>query len=128
VTGPEEKSTSTADLEIPPSVLILTSDALFPHFFSETALVRLNSVAQWRQSTERNDTPRLRQMILDADAIITTWHSPFITVPMLGRTPRVRLISHCGGEVKSRMDEQVIDLVTVTNAPDAMAAPVATGG
>jgi len=125
VTELEADSTGPADLGRPPSVLILTSDALFPHFFSEATLVRLNGVACWRRSTERKDTPQLRQMILDADALITTWHSPFITVPMLGGTPRVRLISHCGGEVKSRIEEQVIDLVTVTNAPDAMAAPVA---
>ncbi len=125
VTEPEADSTGAADLERPPSVLILTSDALFLHFFSEATLVRLNGVAHWRRSTGSKDTPQLRQMILDADALITTWHSPFVTVPMLGGTPRVRLISHCGGEVKSRMEERVIELVTVTNAPDAMAAPVA---
>jgi phosphoglycerate dehydrogenase-like enzyme len=108
-----------------PSVLILTSGALFPHFFSEASLRRLNAVADWQQSTERTDSPQLRDMVADSDALVTTWHSPFITVQMLGRTPRVRLIAHCGGEVKSRMEESVVDLVTVTNAPGAMAVPVA---
>jgi phosphoglycerate dehydrogenase-like enzyme len=108
-----------------PSVLILTSDALFPHFFSEASLQRLSSVAYWHQSNERADSPKLREMIAGSDALVTTWHSPFITVQTLGRTPRVRLIAHCGGEVKSRMEESVVDLLTVTNAPGAMAAPVA---
>jgi phosphoglycerate dehydrogenase-like enzyme len=108
-----------------PSVLILTSDALFPHFFSEASLRRLSAFADWEKSAERTDSPQLRDMVADSDALVTTWHSPFITVQMLGRTPRVRLIAHCGGEVKSRMEESVVDLVTVTNAPGAMAAPVA---
>ncbi len=125
MTAPGADPNGSACLERPPSVLILTSDALFPHFFSGATIARLNGIVRWRRSTERRDTPELRQMILDADGLITTWHSPFITVPMLGDSPRVRLISHCGGEVKSRMEEQVVDLVTVTNAPDAMAAPVA---
>jgi phosphoglycerate dehydrogenase-like enzyme len=122
---PRASAQVSADRQKTPSVLVLTSDALFSHFFSEATLERLSSVASWRQSTERVDTAQLRQMIADVDALVTTWHSPFITVPMLGRTPRVRLIAHCGGEVKSRMEEQVIDIVTVTNAPDPMAAPVA---
>jgi phosphoglycerate dehydrogenase-like enzyme len=125
VTAPAPDPPGVAGLQGPPSVLILTSDALFPHFFSDATLERLAAVARWRQSAEHDDTPELRQMIVGADALITTWHSPFITVPMLGSTPRVSLISHCGGEVKSRMEDRVIDLVTVTNAPDAMAAPVA---
>jgi phosphoglycerate dehydrogenase-like enzyme len=125
VTSPEAAPPGCVSLQRTPSVLILTSDALFPHFFSEATLARLSAVARWRRATERSDTPELRQMIIGADALITTWHSPFITVPMLGSAPRVRLISHCGGEVKSRVEESVVDLVTVTNAPDAMAAPVA---
>lgn len=108
-----------------PSVLVLTSDALFAHFFPEEAIKRLSAVAGWRRSEERNDSPQLRRMIAEADALITTWHSPFLTVSMLGPEPRVRLIAHCGGEVKSRMEEALIDLVTVTNAPDPMAVPVA---
>ncbi len=108
-----------------PAVLILTSDALFPHFFSKAALGRLSALTTWRHSTEHTDSPQLREMIAGADALVTTWHSPFITEQMLGSSPRVRLIAHCGGEVKSRMEESIVDLVTVTNAPEAMAAPVA---
>jgi phosphoglycerate dehydrogenase-like enzyme len=107
------------------SVLILTSDALFAHFFPEATIAHLDAISSWRRSAERADTPQLRQMIAGADALITTWHSPFLTVPMLGHKPRVRLIAHCGGEVKSRMEEAIIDLVTVANAPDPMAGPVA---
>jgi len=44
---------------------------------------------------------------------------------MLGEEPRVRLIAHCGGEVKSRVAEEIFAFVTVTNAADPMARGVA---
>jgi phosphoglycerate dehydrogenase-like enzyme len=44
---------------------------------------------------------------------------------MLGEEPRVKLIAHCGGEVKSRVAEEIFAFVTVTNAADPMARGVA---
>src|SRR5262245_44005635 len=76
-------------------------------------------------SSDGEDSPALRQEIANADALMTTWHTPFLTAEMLGATPRVKLIAHCGGEVKSRVAEQVFDYVTVTNAADPMARGVA---
>jgi len=56
---------------------------------------------------------------------MTTWHSPFLTREMLGQQPRVKLIAHCGGEVKSRVAPEIFQFVTVTNAADPMARGVA---
>jgi phosphoglycerate dehydrogenase-like enzyme len=108
-----------------PRVLLLASDALFPHFFSESVLARLGEVAQWSRYSGREDSPELRAAFAKSDALITTWHSPFLRAEMFGPRPRVRLIAHCGGEVKSRMEEGVFNLLTVTNAAGPMAAPVA---
>jgi phosphoglycerate dehydrogenase-like enzyme len=44
---------------------------------------------------------------------------------MLGDEPRVKLIAHCGGEVKSRVAEEIFAFVTITNAADPMARGVA---
>ena len=108
-----------------PRVLVLASDVLFSHFFPESARTRLSEVAQWSQHAGRDDSAQLRAEIARADVLMTTWHSPFLRMEMLGTEPRVRLIAHCGGEVKSRMEEAVFDHVTVTNAAEPMAAPVA---
>ena len=67
----------------------------------------------------------LREQIANADVLMTTWHSPFLTEEMLGSRPRVKLIAHCGGEVKARVAEEIFDYVTVTNAADPMARGVA---
>jgi phosphoglycerate dehydrogenase-like enzyme len=108
-----------------PRVLVLASDVLFSHFFPESVRTRLNEVAEWSQLAERDDSPQLRAEIAQADVLMTTWHSPFLRMEMLGTQPRVRLIAHCGGEVKSRMEAAVFDHVTVTNAAEPMAVPVA---
>ena len=108
-----------------PSVLVLASDALFPHFFSADSQRQLDEVSLWTRSSIREDSPLLREKIANADVLMTTWHSPFLTAEMLGSPPRVRLIAHCGGEVKSRCAEEIFDYVTVTNAADPMARGVA---
>jgi phosphoglycerate dehydrogenase-like enzyme len=108
-----------------PRVLVLASDVLFSHFFPESARARLSEVADWSQHGGRDDSPQLRVEIAQADVLMTTWHSPFLRMEMLGARPRVRFIAHCGGEVKSRMEEAVFDHITVTNAAEPMAAPVA---
>jgi len=108
-----------------PTVLVLASDALFPHFFSAESQRRLDEVAEWSRSSVREDSPSLREQIANADVLMTTWHSPFLTAEMLGAPARVKLIAHCGGEVKARIAEEIFDHVTVTNAADPMARGVA---
>lgn len=108
-----------------PRVLVLASEALFPFFFTRETLARLDAIAQWERYAERTDSPQLRDLLAQADALITTWHSPFLRAEMIEGAARLRLIAHCGGEVKARMEEAVFDRVTVTNAPEAMAMPVA---
>ena len=108
-----------------PNVLVLASDVLFQHFFTETSLEKLGEVAGWNRCSLPDDSSQLRSEIANADVLMTTWHSPFLTAEMLGTNPRVRLIAHCGGEVKSRVAEEVFEFVTVTNAADPMARGVA---
>ncbi|HEX6718102.1 MAG TPA: hydroxyacid dehydrogenase [Pyrinomonadaceae bacterium] len=108
-----------------PNVLVLASDALFPHFFSEASLKKLGELTSWTRSARRDDSSELRSEIANADVLMTTWHSPFLTGEMLGQDPRVKLIAHCGGEVKSRVEEKLFEVVIVTNAADPMARGVA---
>jgi phosphoglycerate dehydrogenase-like enzyme len=108
-----------------PNVLVLASDVLFQHFFTDASLKQLDEVGSWTRSSSREDSAELRSAIANADVLLTTWHSPFITADILGPEPRVKLIAHCGGEVKSRVAEDVFELVTITNAADPMARGVA---
>lgn len=108
-----------------PRVLILTSDALFPHFFAPATLERLGEVAEWSRDVSREDSAALRAAIAESDALVTTWHSPYLRAEMLGAPPRVKLVAHSGGEVLVRMNVDVFEHVLVTNAAGPMAEPVA---
>ena len=108
-----------------PNVLVLASDVLFQHFFTEESLRKLGAATSWTRSALREDSAELRSQIANADVLMTTWHSPFLTREMLGEEPRVKLIAHCGGEVKSRVAEEIFSFVTITNAADPMARGVA---
>jgi len=108
-----------------PNVLVLASDVLFQHFFSDESIAKLNEVTSWTRSTLREDSLELRSQIANADVLMTTWHSPFLTHEMLSAPSRVKLIAHCGGEVKSRVAEEIFAFATITNAADPMARGVA---
>jgi phosphoglycerate dehydrogenase-like enzyme len=108
-----------------PNVLVLASDVLFQHFFSAESIAKLDQVTSWTRSALREDSAALRNQIANADVLVTTWHSPFLTREILGAEPRVKLIAHCGGEVKSRVADEIFAFVTVTNAADPMARGVA---
>lgn len=108
-----------------PRVLVLASDALFPHFFPERVRSRLGEVADWTRYESREETEELRALVARSDALVTTWHSPFLRAEMFGDGARTRLIAHCGGELKARMEEAVLELLAVANAPDPMAFGVA---
>ena len=110
---------------IRPNVLVLASDVLFQHFLSDDSIAKLDEVTSWTRSALREDSPELRSQIANADVLVTTWHSPFLTREMLGGEPRVKLIAHCGGEVKSRVAEDIFTFVTITNASAPMARGVA---
>ncbi|HEX5604335.1 MAG TPA: hydroxyacid dehydrogenase [Pyrinomonadaceae bacterium] len=107
------------------NVLVLASDVLFQHFFTEKSLGKLGAVTSWTRSALRADSPELRSEIAGVDVLMTTWHSPFLTREMLGQQPRVKLIAHCGGEVKSRVASEIFEVVTIANAADPMARGVA---
>ena len=98
---------------------------MLPHFFPDSLLSKLSRTADWSVTHEREDTLELRARLDTSDALLTTWHSPFLRLTMLGSPPRVKLIAHAGGEIRSRMQDEVVRAITVTNAPGAMAKPVA---
>src|ERR1044072_7782674 len=98
--------------EARPRILVLTSDALFPHFFPAHVLARLEEVGEWEHFNGREDSPELRERLARADALMTTWHSPFLRMEMLGSPRRVRLIAHCGGELKARVEAEGVRELT----------------
>jgi phosphoglycerate dehydrogenase-like enzyme len=62
------------------------------------------------------------------DALVTTWDSPHFGEDLLQIAPKLSMIAHCGGEVKSRFAALLFDKLTITNAPNPMARATAELG
>ena len=67
----------------------------------------------------------MRRALLEADALVTTWDSPRFGEELPVLAPRLRLVAHCGGEVKGRFARALFERLTIANAPGPMAPYVA---
>ena len=75
------------------------------------------------------NSPRISgERLSTAEALVTTWDSPHFgdDLPLLA--PQLRMIAHCGGEVKSRFSRSLFKRLTITNAPAPMARATAELG
>ncbi len=104
---------------------MLSGPALFASFFDAGAKRRLSRSFDWTRSAAQAGTPALRKLLADADAVITTWDSPRFGEDLETLAPRLRLIAHCGGEVKGKFARPLFSRFVITNAPGPMAPYVA---
>jgi len=109
-------------------LLISSGKALFDSFFPRGLQARLTRSFKWEREGTRVVGSAMYCKLSTAEAIITTWDSPKFSDVLLRMAPRLRIITHCGGEVKSRFDERLFEELTITNAPNPMARATAELG
>jgi len=108
-----------------PDLVISAPDALFSSFFTSAHQRRLARAFQWRKISGSVLTLALRRGLADAQAMITTWDSTRFGDELLAIAPKLRVIAHCGGEVKSRFQASLLETLTITTAPEPMARATA---
>ena len=111
-----------------PHLLISAPHDLFASFFSKKDCQRLDRVFAWERVGGRTISTELRRPLRRADAMITTWDSPRFDDDLQMLAPQLRIIAHCGGEVKSRFARSLFELLTITNAAGPMARATAELG
>ena len=111
-----------------PQLIVCAGPDLFASFFPPLQQQRLSRSFLWRREGARTITPALRRKLLTAQSLITTWDSPRFSEALLGLAPQLRIIGHCGGEVKKRFTRSLFDKLTITNAPGPMARATAELG
>jgi phosphoglycerate dehydrogenase-like enzyme len=111
-----------------PIIAVLCGERLFASFFDDRRRKRLSSISKWALS----QTPKLDATTIasieGADALITTWDSPYLSVDTMKQLPSVRVIAHCGGEVKKRFETGLFRKLVIVNTPLPMAMPTAELG
>jgi phosphoglycerate dehydrogenase-like enzyme len=106
-------------------LVVLAPATLFRSFFDPPRQQRLGRGFDWTLAADRRVTPRLRRLLAGADALVTTWDSPHFGEELLSLAPRLRLVAHCGGEVKARFARPLFERLVIANAPGPMAPLVA---
>jgi phosphoglycerate dehydrogenase-like enzyme len=109
-------------------LIVCAGEDLFTSFFPAKQQRRLTRLFRWSRDGARALTPGLRRKLTTADALITTWDSPHFSGELPQWATKLRIISHCGGEVKSRFGLSLFDELTVTAAPMPMARATAELG
>jgi phosphoglycerate dehydrogenase-like enzyme len=108
-----------------PRLVVLAPEALFRSFFDPSRERRLSRSFAWTRVAGARVTPRMRSVLRDAEALVTTWDSPRFDEDLPVLAPRLRVVAHCGGEVKGRFARPLFGRLVILNAPGPMARPVA---
>ena len=111
-----------------PRLVVCAGEELFASFFSPPQLRRLSRSFRWNREGARKVTPALRRVLKTAEALVTTWDSPHFSEDLPRLAPKLRVIAHCGGEVKSRFALSLFHELTITAAPVPMARATAELG
>ena len=111
-----------------PGLLVSARGDLFESFFSPRETKRLDRAFTWERIEGGTISREFRRKLQTADALITTWDSPRFEDGLPQLAPRLRIIAHCGGEVKSRFAPSLFQALTITNAAGPMARATAEMG
>lgn len=111
-----------------PNLVVCAGRELFDSFFATAQQQRLTRLFRGQRDGALKVTPALRRKLLTAEALITTWDSPQFSEDLPRLAPELRIIAHCGGEVKSRFARSLFNKLIISNAPVPMARATAEMG
>ncbi len=111
-----------------PRLLVSAGRDLFASFFPSAHEARLSRSFNWERIAARTTNMAFNRKLAMADGLLTTWDSPYLGADLLPIAPKLRIIAHCGGEVKSRFATPLFDKLTITNSAGPMARATAELG
>ena len=91
-------------------ILVSAGHDLFVSFFPKRYQARLSRTFSWELMESEEIDQKFRRRLSEADGLITTWDSPSLGVDLLQFAPRLRIIAHCGGEVKRKFAAELFML------------------
>jgi phosphoglycerate dehydrogenase-like enzyme len=109
-------------------VVLAMFDGLVDHVIDESDRARLDAVASVAAGPPlaNFEDERARELLHDADVLLTHWGAPRIDGAALDRAPSLRLVAHGAGTVRDLVTPAVFERgITVTTAAQANARPVA---
>jgi len=111
-----------------PTIAILAGKELFSSFFDERRQRRLSRLADWKLVALSTGASEIPSFLQGVQALITTWDSPYLSAQAVKGMPSLKMIAHCGGEVKKRYERSLFRNLTIVNTAEPMARPTAELG
>jgi phosphoglycerate dehydrogenase-like enzyme len=111
-----------------PIIAVLGGEELFASFFDERRRRRLSRFSRWTLLPNHSYDAATISRLAGAEALITTWDTPYLSAETVKHLRSVRIISHCGGEVKKRFERSLFRRLVIVNTPEPMAKPTAELG
>jgi phosphoglycerate dehydrogenase-like enzyme len=111
-----------------PKIAVLAGEELFASFFDKRRSARLSGFSRWTLVPIPKYGAGAVARLAGADALITTWDTPHLSAETIQQLPSVRIIAHCGGEVKKRFETSLFRKLVIVNTPGPMARPTAEMG
>lgn len=110
-----------------PIVGLALSPDMCKKMFRIEDLDRLHSVVSVRGPLPPNATvDDYRKLLAEANVLITGWGTMRLSQPLLAAAPKLKLIAHSAGTIKSLVDESAFDRgIRITTAASANAVSVA---
>lgn len=111
-----------------PLTLLVMDDQTFASQFDADTLARLSGIARLADPAPvvSLDDPRITAILPQVQVLLTSWGCPTLSAADLDRMPALEAIVHAAGSVRGFVPDDVYDRgITVTNAADANAFPVA---
>jgi phosphoglycerate dehydrogenase-like enzyme len=104
-------------------VLILSGAQKFLDVFPEEVLSAFRALGEVTVDTRglNIEEPELKRLVVDKDAVVTSWGAPRITPDVLREAKRLRFIGHAAGSVRHIVPREAIEKgIVVTNAARVM--------
>jgi phosphoglycerate dehydrogenase-like enzyme len=113
-----------------PNLLLLIREIYRKTILPDWVVERLRTFADLEVVVDPARLPRAEYVALYAgrDGVLTTWNTPLIDRQVVEKADRLRIISHCGGEVRPFLSGEVFEArpdLVICNASSVMAQPVA---
>lgn len=126
--GPDAAGSHHAGGADGPVTLMVMDDQTFASQFDAEILARLAAIARLGDPARvaSLEDPRITAILPQVQVLVTSWGCPAISAADLDRMPALEAIVHAAGSVRGFVPDQAYDRgITVTNAADANAFPVA---
>lgn len=110
------------------NVLLIIDDERYKMVIDESAENLLSTFANYTRIANAAQLSRKEyaQLFKDVEGVITTWETPFISVDILNKAPRLKIISHAAGSIKPIVCKEALERgITVISAASFIAPSVA---